>query len=631
MATTANFYARRNARQAKELLLEGEHIEIKDLKLRDDIKGEHIFTNYLPKDIPDYPTPVEFHITEVAHVTNKQGIQGILNSGGFLGKDSLSWWNLKISEADITAAEERFLESFFPNSSKEERAAQQPFLSQFTTSPLFCETSRYGNFRFTYQLTELLQAYKKQICDAEEPVLRVYGTKLFKQEIEYVVLVHSPQFNKEFENYPELASSPLVAYDGNKILWKAQAICETHNFQLAKHENTVVTESMYSHQFYVWDQAAIFLYGDQDFGGESKMITEISGEERSNSNKVHSCDVIDGRWNLYTGVDHNGDHYTGRRKHIPNLQVFNDSIHGHIEVHPLLVKIIDTLEFQRLRNIKQLGAGYWVYPGASHNRFEHSIGDCHHLGLTNSFDHQRLLKFARVCEVEVGEAKVRRPFICFRDKEADNVYDMFRTRYTLHRQAYQHKTVNIIEIMIKDALVKANDHLKISAAIDNMEDFSKLSDQILDQILFSTDDQLKDARMILEKIVRRRLPKFVGEARLMQDEISEETLKENWTRALETQNIKSDVDFTVTVVHMDHGMKGKDPIDSFYFYSKRDPSTAFKIKKYQLSSFLPERFYERLIRVYYSGSDEKILEEALMCFELWCKNMFGLQTEEEEH
>ena len=38
-----------------------------------------------------------------------------------------------------------------------------------------------------------------------------------------------------------------------------------------------------------------------------------------------------------------------------HFQVFNDSIHGHIEVHPLCVKIIDTPQFQRLRNIKQLG------------------------------------------------------------------------------------------------------------------------------------------------------------------------------------------------------------------------------------------------------------------------------------
>eukprot|EP00731_Ephydatia_muelleri_P038527 Em0793g3a len=37
--------------------------------------------------------------------------------------------------------------------------------------------------------------------------------------------------------------------------------------------------------------------------------------------------------------------------------VFNDPTHGHIELHPLLVKIIDTPQFQRLRYIKQLGHG----------------------------------------------------------------------------------------------------------------------------------------------------------------------------------------------------------------------------------------------------------------------------------
>ncbi|KAG8446280.1 hypothetical protein GDO86_013929 [Hymenochirus boettgeri] len=56
------------------------------------------------------------------------------------------------------------------------------------------------------------------------------------------------------------------------------------------------------------------------------------------------------------------------------MKVFNDPIHGHIELHPLLIRIIDTPEFQRLRYIKQLGGTYYVFAGASHNRFEHSIG-----------------------------------------------------------------------------------------------------------------------------------------------------------------------------------------------------------------------------------------------------------------
>ncbi|XP_072520764.1 deoxynucleoside triphosphate triphosphohydrolase SAMHD1-like [Salminus brasiliensis] len=64
----------------------------------------------------------------------------------------------------------------------------------------------------------------------------------------------------------------------------------------------------------------------------------------------------------------------------PEWKVFYDPVHGHIEMHPLLVTIIDTPQFQRLRNIKQLGGGYYVFPGASHNRFEHSIGVAHLAG-----------------------------------------------------------------------------------------------------------------------------------------------------------------------------------------------------------------------------------------------------------
>jgi hypothetical protein len=59
---------------------------------------------------------------------------------------------------------------------------------------------------------------------------------------------------------------------------------------------------------------------------------------------------------------------------------FQDPIHGHIKLHPLCVRVMDTSTFQRLRHLKQLGAVYHVYPGASHNRFEHCIGVSHLAG-----------------------------------------------------------------------------------------------------------------------------------------------------------------------------------------------------------------------------------------------------------
>ena len=37
---------------------------------------------------------------------------------------------------------------------------------------------------------------------------------------------------------------------------------------------------------------------------------------------------------------------------------------------------------------------------------------------------------------------------------------MFHTRHTLHRRAYQHKTVTIIGTMINEAMVIANDYIQ---------------------------------------------------------------------------------------------------------------------------------------------------------------------------
>jgi HD superfamily phosphohydrolase len=51
-----------------------------------------------------------------------------------------------------------------------------------------------------------------------------------------------------------------------------------------------------------------------------------------------------------------------------------DTLYGHINLPNELNSIIDTIPFQRLRYIKQLGLVHYLYPGAQHTRFEHSLG-----------------------------------------------------------------------------------------------------------------------------------------------------------------------------------------------------------------------------------------------------------------
>lgn len=56
------------------------------------------------------------------------------------------------------------------------------------------------------------------------------------------------------------------------------------------------------------------------------------------------------------------------------IHEIRDPIHNFIRIDSNERKVLDSRPFQRLRYIHQLGLTYLVYPGATHRRFEHSLG-----------------------------------------------------------------------------------------------------------------------------------------------------------------------------------------------------------------------------------------------------------------
>lgn len=458
-------------------------------------------------------------------------------------------------------------------------------------------------------------------------------------------------------------------------------------------------------------------------------------------------------------------------------KVFNDPVHGHFEVHPLLVKIIDTPQFQRLRYIKQLGTCYFVFPGASHNRFEHSLGvgflagelvrqlqrrqpdcmiedkdvlcveiaglchdlghgpfshffdgvfiplvtgnkdwkhehasvkmfeylvevndlelefqryglfsvdltfikeqiagpsehcgnvcwpykgrprekgflyeivankrngidvdkwdyfarDCHHLGIKTSFDHNRFMKFARVLEVN-GSLQ-----ICSRDKEVGSCYDMFYTRNVLHRRAYQHKNTKIIEFMISEAMLLANEfiritnkdgkELKISETIHDMSAYTKLNDGIFHQILYSSDERLREAREILDRLEHRELYRFIGQTKPVKQEetlkYSQEEIRNKITefaRSCSPSVSLNPSDIIVNTVRYDYGMRNVNPVDHVRFYEKSNPDQAIHVRQNQVSAMLPRTFSEQHIQVYYKKRDAEDAALIAQAFQKFCEN-----------
>lgn len=62
-----------------------------------------------------------------------------------------------------------------------------------------------------------------------------------------------------------------------------------------------------------------------------------------------------------------------------------DRIYDHIQLPPLVTRVLDTPVVQRLRSLHQLGSSSYVFPTASHTRFEHSIGVAYMAGRMTSY------------------------------------------------------------------------------------------------------------------------------------------------------------------------------------------------------------------------------------------------------
>ncbi|MEQ2257473.1 hypothetical protein ILYODFUR_035202, partial [Ilyodon furcidens] len=222
--------------------------------------------------------------------------------------------------------------------------------------------------------------------------------------------------------------------------------------------------------------------------------------------------------------------------------------------------------------------------------------DCHHLGMQNNFDHLRLIKFARVCEVDGVKQ------ICYRDKEVFNLYNMFYTRFCLHKQALQHKVAKAIDWMITDAFLKADAHIQIegrkgimftlSTAIDDMVAYTKLTDNVFDQILNSTSQELEEARNILDRIMCRDHYFCLGEIRSNK---AQKDFEDLWKQSIRGYNPDN---YVVHLVKFNYGMGKEDPIKNVRFYSKETPDEARTIERSEVSHLLPEQFEDRLFRIY---------------------------------
>ncbi|KNC55505.1 SAM domain and HD domain-containing protein 1 [Thecamonas trahens ATCC 50062] len=434
-------------------------------------------------------------------------------------------------------------------------------------------------------------------------------------------------------------------------------------------------------------------------------------------------------------------------------KILNDPIHGHMHFSAKLMAVVDTPQFQRLRELKQLGSTYFVFPGASHNRFEHSLGvshlagklvrtlaskqpelgiddrdiflvelsglchdlghgpfshafekiinnlepdlgfhhenmsqaifrdimdehdlydeldmtdedvasvlqlisgvkdeaakrekpflydivanarngidvdkldylarDAYNVGVKSTYDFERLFSF---CKVIDGE-------ICFYVKEAFNLYQMFHTRYSLHKQVYTHKTSCAIEFMIQDILKGAYSYLKLADAIADggVKAYLRLTDSILRTVENATeaeraaDKGLATAHAILTRLHCRQLYAFVDQIVLPPHATSTIPTVDDIMAHHSTSFINLDpADVIVDVFKLNYSKKDENPVDFVHFYTHFESEDKITIAADKVSQLIPSSFQEVGIRIFLRTRASDSMYAARTAFRSWCRAM----------
>lgn len=418
---------------------------------------------------------------------------------------------------------------------------------------------------------------------------------------------------------------------------------------------------------------------------------------------------------------------------IPNKRIFKDPVHDYVEYDPWICSFIDTPHFQRLRYVKQLGISYHVFPGASHNRFEHCLGVghlarmmaehlqksqpslgikaehircvelaglCHDLGHgpwshvwdghfipkalpnhskwsheqasemmfddmvktynleispedvetvkalisgrkercrlgttmpflfeivandVNGIDVDKFDYIARDCHA-VGEkrniamtrlihsARVIDGQICYDIKDANTVYELFHTRFSLHKNIYNHKTTRAIEYMLMDVLLIAQKHMKFAEYIDVPKKYLHLTDDLFHRINMTESEELAPARKIIDRIQTRDLYRRVDykvidwdDKEFCQEQITPKAIvhaakNANLPGVEQSLVAELTVDHVIVDVSKMHYGRGVDnPIYQVRFYSKHYPNVCRQAESADVSLLMPEKFGELLLRVY---------------------------------
>jgi HD superfamily phosphohydrolase len=246
--------------------------------------------------------------------------------------------------------------------------------------------------------------------------------------------------------------------------------------------------------------------------------------------------------------------------------------------------------------------------GLDVDKLDYLYRDSFYFGTGAPFDLLRIINHAQVIDSNIS----------FPEKISYEIYKVYRTRYDLHKQFYNHKTVVCIEYMVRSILSRLDNILKITETIKtkNIKKFIELNDSVI----FNTTSIMKqlssDANLemyqediiyienILERIYSRKLYKCLYSEFFNVDEVIDVPTKINSVISkIKLTNstfnkCPSEVNNFIIPILLKIGLLGGNknhPFNNLYFYDKDQNSKI--LSKDKISHLMPTLFQERLLYI----------------------------------
>ncbi|KAK6280588.1 hypothetical protein POUND7_020855 [Theobroma cacao] len=299
----------------------------------------------------------------------------------------------------------------------------------------------------------------------------------------------------------------------------------------------------------------------------------------------------------------------------------------HIDVEAEMIKrvkelILASSEFALPKSAKEKQFLYDIVAngrnGIDVDKFDYIYRDSRACGLGCSFDFQRLMETMRVLGDE----------ICYRAKDYLSIHKLFATRADLYRTVYTHSKVKAVELMVVDALLKANSYLEISSSIQDPSEYWKLDDTIIKTIETAPDEELRESRDLIRRIRRRNLYQFCNEFAVPKDKLEHFKNVTAQDIACSQKNggvLLKEEDIAVSNVRIDLTRGRQNPLESINFFKDYESEEKFPIPDGRISHLLPTSYQDMIVRVY--SKKPELIAAVSEAFENFQLKTYGVKAQ----